>query len=211
MRAIARFVLGLLGLLLSARLAVRVARRVAPGLVPAQTALLPVSPLQAVVFAPERLLPRVPLEPGMRVLQIGPSRENVVAAVVRAVGKYGRVYLVEPSPERAQALRAHLRAGRSGPVEVLAGGVTQLDLPDSTFDLVLLVGVAGGWARRERAFWELHRVLRPGGHLSLSEALDGADYVRATTLRREATNVGFVLRERRGSPVAYTLNFRKAG
>jgi SAM-dependent methyltransferase len=205
MRLVARVLLGLLGLLVSILLGRRLAQRW-------QRVRLgrPAVPLAAALLAPERLLPRLPLEPGMRVLIVGPASPWLVQAVARAVGKYGRVYTLEPTGQRAQRLTAALRAGRATNIEVLVGRPARLDLPDSTFDLVLCVGVLADLPQRERALWEMHRVLRPGGHLSVSEALVGPSYLRRATLQREADAVGFTWREQRGSPLAYTANFRKA-
>jgi ubiquinone/menaquinone biosynthesis C-methylase UbiE len=86
-----------------------------------------------------------------------------------------------------------------------------LDLPDATFDLVLAVGQLAGLPRRQRALWEIERVLRPGGHLSVSQALVGPDFLRDETLRREAAAIGLTWREQHGPPIAYTANYRKPG
>ncbi len=179
MRLVARVLLGLLGLLVSILLGRRLAQRW-------QRARFgrPAVPLAAALLSPERLLPRLPLEPGMRVLIVGPASPRLVQAVARAAGKYGRVYVLEPTGQRAQRLTTALRAARAANVEVLVGRPARLDLPDSTFDLVLCVGVLADLPQRERALWEMHRVLRPGGHLSVSEALVGPSYLRRATLQR---------------------------
>jgi ubiquinone/menaquinone biosynthesis C-methylase UbiE len=205
MGIVARLVLALLGLVVSARVARRVARQVAPDL----AARLDAAPVQSAVFTPERLLPRLPLEPGMRVLVLGPAPDALVARVAQGVGKYGKVYVLEPSVEGARWVEARLRVERPGNVEALAGQPSRLDLPDATFDLVLAVGQLAALPRRQRALWEIERVLRPGGHLSVSQALVGPDFLRGSRLQREAGSVGLVWREQHGLPVAYTANFRK--
>jgi ubiquinone/menaquinone biosynthesis C-methylase UbiE len=96
-------------------------------------------------------------------------------------------------------------------VEVLTGQPSHLDLPDATFDLVLSVGQLASVPRRQRALWEIERILRPGGHLSVSQALVGPPFLAPDTLRREASAVGLGWREQHGLPVAYTANFRKPG
>jgi SAM-dependent methyltransferase len=207
---LARILLALVGLLVAGRVAQRAARHWAPAL-PAVRPRLPALPLlSAGAYSPDRLLSRLPLEPGMRVLYVGPADGPLLAAVARAAGKYGKVYAVESSPERARRLETALRRERVGNCEVVVGQPSRLQLPDSTFDLALCVGALADVPQRQRALWELHRVLRPGGHLSVSQALGGHDYLRASTLRREADAVGFGWREQQGSPLAYTANFRKA-
>src|SRR5579884_2967802 len=107
MRLVARVLLGLLGLLVSILLGRRLAQRW-------QRARFgrPAVPLAAALLAPERLLPRLPLEPGMRVLIVGPASPRLVQAVARAAGKYGRVYVLEPTGQRAQRLPPAPRTSR---------------------------------------------------------------------------------------------------
>jgi SAM-dependent methyltransferase len=204
---IVRILLGLVGLVVSAQVAGRLARRFAPDLVPSLP--FPPAPLRAGLFDTDRLLQRLPLEPGMRVLLVGPANPALARTVANMIGKYGKLYAVEPTAERARRLEARLLEERVANAEVLVGGLKRLELPDATFDLALCVGVLADAAGRQRALWELARVLRPGGHLSVSEAIGGLDYLSSGTLRREAANVGLAWREQHGLPVAYTANFRK--
>ena len=205
---IPRVLLALVGLVVSAQVAGRLARRFAPGLVPSLP--FPRAPLRAALFDAERLLTRLPIDPGMRVLVIGPASPALVVAMARAVGKYGKLYVVEPAAERARRLEARVKGERVTNAEVIVGDLKRLELPDSTFDLVLCVAVLAGTPSRQRALWEVARVLRPGGHLSVSEAVGGLDYLPRGTLRREAGNVGLAWREQHGLPTAYTVNFRKS-
>jgi hypothetical protein len=146
MGLVVRIVLGLVGLLVSAQVAGRLARRFAPDLVPPPP--FPSAPLRAALFDPDRLLHRLPVEPGMRVLVVGPASPTLIGAVGRAVGKYGKVYVVDPSSERTQRLEARLQADRVGNIEVTGGNLQRLELPDSTFDLALCVGVLADVPRR---------------------------------------------------------------
>ncbi|HZS00986.1 MAG TPA: methyltransferase domain-containing protein [Chloroflexota bacterium] len=205
MAIIARVVLALLGVVVSAQLARRIARRFAPG----TPAPLHTAPVQSALFSPERLVPRLPLEPGMRVLVLGPAPSALIARLTQGAGKYGKVYVLEPTAEDARRLESHLRAAHLANVEVLAGQSSRLDLPDATFDLVVVAGQLAGAPRRQRALWEIERVLRPGGHLSVSQALVGPPFLPAQRLRREASAVGLAWREQHGPPIAYTANFRK--
>jgi len=55
----------------------------------------------------------------------------------------------------------------------------------------------------------LHRVLKPGGELSITEEFLDPDYPLARTTVRWAREAGFGLGERHGNWFVYTLNFRK--
>ena len=66
----------------------------------------------------------------MRVLQIGPADAGLVQGVAQRVGKYGKVYVVESTTDRAEQLAGQLRTGHVGNVEVLSGDPSRLELPD---------------------------------------------------------------------------------
>jgi SAM-dependent methyltransferase len=75
---------------------------------------------------------------------------------------------------REETPALHRRYGVSDRVTYAAQDVTALTLPDGTFDLVIFKSVVGALStrdRQERAFAEIHRVLRPGGALLFAENL----------------------------------------
>src|SRR5688572_5628187 len=119
-----RFVPGLVGPLVSAQ----VGRRLGRPMVPAVAARLEAGPAQSAVFAPDRLLPRLPLEPGMRVLLLGPVPDSLIERVAQGVGKYGKVYVLQPSTEHVRRLESRRRPGRTLTVETLVGQPSHLDL-----------------------------------------------------------------------------------
>ncbi|HLH27064.1 MAG TPA: methyltransferase domain-containing protein [Chloroflexota bacterium] len=205
MAVVVRILLALVGLVVSAQVARRLARHAPFDVATSREAV----PVQSALFAPDRLIRRLPLEPGMRVLLLGPAPDSLMTRVARGVGKYGKVYVLQPSPESARRLDADLRERHLANVDALVGQASHLNVPDATFDLVLAVGQLAGLPRRQRALWEIERILRPGGHLSVSQALLGPTFLRGETLRREAGAVGLAWREQHGLPFAYTANFRK--
>ena len=206
MRRIWRLLAALLGLSVSAA----VARRWRRGR-RRRTSVVDARRLTGVMLPPERLVQRIPLEPGMRVLILGPTDLRWIRLVTQLAGRYGKVYVAESTAERARALDTIMRREGVFGVEALALRGPRLDLPDSSVDLVLGVGVLAGRPARERLLWELGRVLRPGGHVSLSEGLCAPRYLSASRLRGEAQAMGLLSGERHGTPLAYTVNFRKAG
>jgi ubiquinone/menaquinone biosynthesis C-methylase UbiE len=76
-------------------------------------------------------------------------------------------------------------------------------------DRAFLVTVLPEIPDRHRALLELHRVLKPGGVLSISEEFLDPDYPLVRTVIRWAGEAGFELVERHGNWFVYTLNFRK--
>jgi ubiquinone/menaquinone biosynthesis C-methylase UbiE len=200
-----RALLALVGLILSAQVVVRLARY----LLASRAASTDNPALTTAAPRHTGFLRRLPLEPGMRVLHIGPADAGLVRGVAHRVGKYGKVYVVESTTDRAEQRAGQLRAGRIGNVEVLSGDPARLELPDSTFDVVLCVRALATQPRRQRALWELQRVLRPSGQLAVSESLRPGSFLPRLTLKTEADAVGLECREEHGSPLAYTATFRK--
>jgi SAM-dependent methyltransferase len=76
---------------------------------------------------------------------------------------------------RAAAQRANV------PVAVQACSVTRLDLPDASVDGVLCHQLIHHVANQQGALRELHRVLKPGGYLLLSESCEA--FIRTWTVR----------------------------
>lgn len=99
----------------------------------------------------------------------GLAHGRVVADVGAGTGKltrlllstHARVVAVEP----IEAMRGILLETAPG-VEVLDGVAESLPLPDTSVDVVT-VAQAFHWFDHARAIPELHRVIRPGGHLVL--------------------------------------------
>jgi SAM-dependent methyltransferase len=67
------------------------------------------------------------------------------------------------------------------PVDVRACSVTRLDLPDASVDGVLCHQLIHHVADQPGALRELHRVLKPGGYLFLSESCEA--FIRTWTVR----------------------------
>ncbi|MBX5493535.1 MAG: methyltransferase domain-containing protein [Chloroflexi bacterium] len=195
----------LIGLIASAVVARRLTRRGPPRSVAADLD----RPFADALLTPAALGPALPIEPGMRVLLLGPAALSWVQALRAALGRYGRLYVAEPMPERARALRTAVRDAGLRAVDVIEVSDVRVDLPDSSVDLVVAIGSLATAPRRQRLLWELERLLRPGGYLAVSEGLYGARYLRAATLREEARAVGLDPLARHGTPLAYTATFRK--
>jgi SAM-dependent methyltransferase len=108
--------------------------------------------------AVEWLVERTGLGPGRTVVDVG-AGTGKLTRLLSATG--ARVIAVEPLPE----MRAKLVEVVAG-VEAIDGTAEELPLPDASADVVV-AAQAFHWFDHERALPEIHRVLRPGGHLVL--------------------------------------------
>jgi SAM-dependent methyltransferase len=111
---------------------------------------------------------RSALQPGETVLDLGSGAglDSIIAGW--QVGPTGRVYGIDLNP--TMCAKAEANAAASGTrMECREGRMEEIPLPDASVDVVLSNGVINLSFRKRRVIEELHRVLRPGGRLSITD------------------------------------------
>jgi ubiquinone/menaquinone biosynthesis C-methylase UbiE len=125
----------------------------------------------------ERYLP-----PSGRVLDVGGGPGAHAAHLAE---KGFDVYLLDPVQKHLQAARRRAASTEQWTFEVAPGDARELPMPDSSFDVVLLLGPLYHLvdaSDRQKALAEAQRVLRPGGTL-LAEIICRDAWVLDATLR----------------------------
>jgi arsenite methyltransferase len=116
------------------------------------------------------------LPPGSTVLDVGCGAGIDALLAARRVGPDGHVIGLDLLPEMGERVRAHAREAGAANVEFVEGEMEAIPLPDDAVDAVISNGVVNLSARKMRALFECARVLRPGGHLCLTDVtLDEKD------------------------------------
>ncbi len=191
------------------QIVLRIVRRVYKFPMPEFMAPLIDNPLRRRVQPPDEMARRHGLEPGMKVLEVGPGSGRYTVATARRVGPTGSVIAIDIEPKMIERLNRRVEAEGIGNVEGRVANVYALPFEDGSFDAAYMITVIGEIPEPVRAIREFYRVLAPGGTLAFSEALPDPDYPRASTLIRLAESAGFRLRNRVGGWFAYTLVFEK--
>jgi arsenite methyltransferase len=113
----------------------------------------------------EATLGGIPLAPECRLLDVG-FGGGLLLELARRRG-VRRLTGVDPSDAAVAWLRG--RRGRLGGSELRleVGVVEHLPFEDASFDVVASTNTVYFWSDLDRAFSELHRVLRPGGLLTI--------------------------------------------
>jgi len=114
------------------------------------------------------VLREVGIQPGFRILDYGCGTGSYIRETARLVGASGVVYALDRNPlavRRAQQIAE--RDGLSNVRTILSDGVT--GLPDGSVDVVLLYDILHDLSNRDDVLGEIHRVLKPGGILSVSD------------------------------------------
>lgn len=156
-----------------------------------------------------RLLDRVGIRSGERVLELGPGPGAFTVEAARRAGPHGRVIAVDIQPAMIAQVEARVRGAGLHNVETHVASAHALPLPAASVDRAFLITVLNEIPDPDRALAELHRVLAPDGVLSIGEAFPDPDYAFPAETIRRVEAASFRPAERHGSFWEYTLNFRR--
>ena len=109
------------------------------------------------------------LREGEVVLDLGSGGGLDVILSATRVGATGKAYGLDMTDEMLDLARAHAAEAGVGNVEFLKGYVEEVPLPDDSVDVVISNCVINLSADKQKVFAEMHRVLRPGGRVGVSD------------------------------------------
>lgn len=167
------------------------------------------SRVRRALAGPTQLLPRLGLEKGYTVLEIGPGTGVFTVEAARAVGPEGTVYALDINP--SMLARVLMRAEDMGLQNIvpLHADARSIPLPAASVDVAFMVGVLGEVPDRYAALRELYRVIKPGGLLSITEMLTDPHYLPGPYISRLAKRCGFDAYWSEGMPWFRTHIFRR--
>ena len=152
---------------------------------------------------------RVGIRPGEQVLELGPGPGALTVEAARRTGSEGRLIAVDIQPEMIARVERKIRSAGLSNVETHVADAYHLPLAEASVDRAFLVSVLPEIPDQSRALAELHRTLKPGGVLSITEEFPDPDYPLASETIKQVEAAGFQLVERYGNFWLYTLNFKK--
>ncbi|MBC8505610.1 MAG: methyltransferase domain-containing protein [Anaerolineales bacterium] len=168
------------------------------------------NPLRRRIQPPDETAIRHGIEPGMRVLEIGPGNGTYTLATARRLGPEGELVTVDIEPKMIERVQHRTKAEGITNIDARVADAYDLPFENESFDLVYMITVINEIPNIPQALAELHRVLKSSGTLVFSELFMDPDYPRAATLTRKVETLNFSLKEKIGKFFYYTLIFEKS-
>ncbi len=109
------------------------------------------------------------LRPGQVVLDLGCGGGLDAFLAAQRVGPEGRVIGLDMTPEMVEKATASARKGGYVNVDFRVAGIEKLPVADDSIDVVISNCVINHALDKPAVFKEVHRVLKPGGSLFLSD------------------------------------------
>ena len=120
---------------------------------------------------PFKVLVNAGLEPGQRVLEVGCGPGFFTLPAAHIVGEKGSVLALDISPAAVEHVRRKIREAGVTNAEVILADAASTGLPAASFDLAFVFGFARARGDMTAIWRELHRLLKPGGILSVEGRL----------------------------------------
>lgn len=167
------------------------------------------NPLRRAYMRP--VLDWISIRPGERVLELGPGPGAFTQGAAERAGPDGRLIAVDIQPKMIARVQGRVREAGLANVDTHVASARALPLDDRSVDRAFLITVLPEIPDPGCALAELHRVLRPGGVVSITEEFYDPDYLFLPETVRLVQAAGFRLEQRFGNWLVYTANFRKVG
>jgi len=149
------------------------------------------------------------LRPGMAVLDFGCGPGRLTVPLARQVGPTGTVTAFDIQLAMLERVRQKAMQENLTNIEFVLGAAGEGKLGRCRFDRALLVTVLGEIPDRHRLVKEIYDCLKPGGFLSVTEAIADPHFQMMKNVIETSEFAGFMQAGFYGNRYSYTLDFQK--
>ena len=167
------------------------------------------NPFRRKIQPPRETAIRHGIEPGMRVLEVGPGNGTYTVAAAQVLGPQGELVTIDIEPKMIDCVNQKIAAKGLTNIDARVANVYDLPFDDQSFDMIYMITVINEIPDIPGALSEFYRVLKPPGKLVFSELFMDPDYPLSKTLINKAQVGGFLLEAYIGNFFYYTLIFQK--
>jgi arsenite methyltransferase len=111
------------------------------------------------------------IKPGYSVLDLGSGAGNDCFVARSLVGEHGRVTGLDFTDAMLEKARANAAKMKYTNIEFVKGDIEEMPLPSDTFDVVISNCVLNLVPDKRKAFSQVYRVLKNGGHFCISDVV----------------------------------------
>ncbi|RLI10094.1 SAM-dependent methyltransferase [Candidatus Bathyarchaeota archaeon] len=119
---------------------------------------------------PYGLLNAAGLKSGQKVLEVGCGPGFFTIPAAKIVGEKGKVYTLDVNPVAVETVRRKIKEKDLKNIEVILADASETGLPDESIDVAFLFGVVHALGDVDAVIWEMHRVLKAKGVLSIQKS-----------------------------------------
>jgi len=118
-----------------------------------------------------RILHAAGLKPGQAVLEVGCGPGFFTVPAAKIVGPEGNILAFDVNPFAVKHVQNKIDVAGVTNAKVIIADAANAGLPDHSFDLAFVFGLAHPLGNMKEIWQELHRVIKPGGMLSIEGRL----------------------------------------
>lgn len=178
---------------------------------PASLSWLVENPYMNAVAGADKILQKLRLEEGMRLLDVGSGPGRLALPAARLVGNTGEVVALDIQTKMLEKLRLRTEEMGLDNIRMINAAAGSGEIDKDYYDRALLVTVLGEIPNKNEALTEIYQSLRPGGILSVTEVIPDPHYRSPNKVRALCREAGFDEVESFGNWLCFTINFLKPG
>ena len=183
-------------------------RFAAKGVFPYQMAFTLLIPFRNIFLSPGQLINRLELQDDLTVMELGPGPGYFSIKVAKKL-TCGKLILADIQQEMLDYARKRVNRKKIKNVEYYLCDGKTFRFEDNFFDRIYMITVIGEVENKDAYMKEMHRMLKKGGILSVSELAGDPDKMSIDEIKHLTGKHHFSFYKLYGKESNYTINFKK--